>query len=216
MNANPFGCGRPIWQPDVFSGGYHEDPCTWLEKYRKAIRIYQWDDDQALRHVSAFLSGTAENWFESKSQRFRNWNDFETAFRAKYLDKTYEEQAWNTLQSFKMKKTDKMEDVVAKIENLFKRANVTDETTKLRLFRQALLPQYQKVLVEKNIKTFKRAARRVIRLATFLTSQLIIGSMHPAVTNHPPPTKRPHLRKTIKSTDSWLDLKKRRSIFLTV
>jgi hypothetical protein len=164
MDGDLSGHGRRLMQPTIFSGGRDEDPCAWLDRYLKAARYNRWDHNKALRRVGLFLSGTAEAWFEAKEDTFTTWNDFQTAFEAKYLDKTYEEQAWNALQAFKMTKGQTVEEVVMQMYRLFRRARVTDKTTRLRLFRQALPSNYQQELIKEQPATFEEAADYAAKL----------------------------------------------------
>jgi hypothetical protein len=80
-----------------------EDPYAWLYRYHKAMRCNRWSYRKALRRVGWYLKGIAEAWFDALEGMLETWDDFEAAFEAKYLDKTYAEQAWNALQAFRTK-----------------------------------------------------------------------------------------------------------------
>jgi hypothetical protein len=77
-----------IIHPSVYTGQKGQNVYNWLKRFEALCSGNGWTtDEQKIRHLNAYLNGTALSWFNSAAfnPNTAQWNDVKTAF-LKYFD----------------------------------------------------------------------------------------------------------------------------------
>jgi hypothetical protein len=146
-------------KPSVFAGRINDDPMTWLQRFNKVSRVNGWEDKKKLDMAECCMEDAAEDWFEARRDGWTNWAEFETAFQNKYITAAYIERAWQQLDSCRQASNESVDELVIKLNRLFKRAKVTDDATKLRVFKRALRTKYFKAVLKQGPESYAQAIR---------------------------------------------------------
>lgn len=69
----------------IFSGKSCENPQVWLDTVKSMKTLFQWPDTFSLETARSSLQGGAHQWYLSRRNEIRNFQDFEQAFRKTFV-----------------------------------------------------------------------------------------------------------------------------------
>jgi hypothetical protein len=107
-------------------GSRTEDPVTWLERVDKIRRAQDWNDRKAINRATGSLVGSAETRWDLYGEDVNTWLEFCRVFREKYVTEEYIGQARRLVNAYRQRDDQSIDDVVAELTALFKRAEITN------------------------------------------------------------------------------------------
>ncbi|KAI7815783.1 hypothetical protein BC939DRAFT_508954, partial [Gamsiella multidivaricata] len=136
--------------PPVFN--IDDDPLDWLDEFECAITANNWSDTRALAIAPMRMHKVARALFSDK--KFPTWKEFTEAFREHYQTEEYKNRAFNAAQNYRQSDKESIDVVVAKMQTFFRRADVTDDAVKRRLFSNSVKEHIFKELSRKSASTY--------------------------------------------------------------
>ncbi|OMJ29250.1 hypothetical protein AYI69_g1255 [Smittium culicis] len=131
------------------------DLSNWIRKYELFGRKNSWSDQDMVDFLDLYLDGKALSWFERQEKKDLKWATLKDSFMQKFEGHEAELRAWKELQNTYQGDDEGVEDLAFRLDNLFKKLKITDETTKYRSFLTAIKPRHQKVILKSKSKTYQ-------------------------------------------------------------
>ncbi|OMJ29252.1 hypothetical protein AYI69_g1252 [Smittium culicis] len=146
-----------LLEPELFVDDGEIEPSAWLRRYELFSRKNGWNEIDKVDLMEIYLSDKALNWFERQKSEFRTWPILKEKFMDKFEGQEMELRAWKNLQNLRQEEEEEVEELVAKLEKLFKKAKVMDETVRFRCLLSSIAPVYQRTILKRKAKTYKDA-----------------------------------------------------------
>ncbi|HVI20426.1 MAG TPA: hypothetical protein VM660_00015, partial [Bacillus sp. (in: firmicutes)] len=145
INVRPEGSVIKI---EPFHGKKTEDPVSWLAAFNRAKTTNQWRDDRRVDIAAGYLRGEAAEWFEGvKTDIGVHWtaganggNNFTDKFNAQFNTDQRKNEWFHELLTLRQNEDETVDTYAAKFIKLAKRAGVTDDGNKKRMFLHGLRP----------------------------------------------------------------------------
>ncbi|PVZ98007.1 hypothetical protein BB558_005995, partial [Smittium angustum] len=120
------------FEPKIFRGLEIEDAEKWIKRYELYAKMVKWTEEEKLELLELFLEDRAASWFAIQIKTANTWDLMKEAFNKKFNGKENELKAWKEIQSIKQESDEDIEQFAIRLEELFNKAKVEDETIKYR------------------------------------------------------------------------------------
>ncbi|OMJ20304.1 hypothetical protein AYI70_g4195 [Smittium culicis] len=144
-------------EPETFLDGESDEPDVWLRRYELYARKNGWNNEDKKDFLELYLGGRALRWFDRVKTNFSDWKSLKVAFEKKFYGKEMEIRAWKDLQKVKQKEDENVEDLVDRLEKMFNKAKLIDESVKLRFLLSSIHPKYQRSILKSKTDTYETA-----------------------------------------------------------
>ncbi|PVU96342.1 hypothetical protein BB561_001234 [Smittium simulii] len=146
-----------IPEPDIFESKDNSDPEEWLEKYQLIAKLNRWEEAIQIDLVQLYLGKKEVLWFKKYKDSFKSWDILKKAFIKKFENKELELISWTKVNSLKQKDYSDISELEIDMEILFTKAKIDDERVKFNCLLTALETRYQRKILERDIKDWKKA-----------------------------------------------------------
>ncbi|KAF9198183.1 hypothetical protein BGZ59_004820, partial [Podila verticillata] len=130
------------------------DPMDWLDNFERAKQVNGWNDDVAYNMATIFVHDTCKTLLLEGEKPATDLATFKTKFEMLYQTHEYKTRHYNKAHNYCQADNETADQFIATMLRLFKKANITDETTKCRLFMSAANDHIHDGLLRKNPSTF--------------------------------------------------------------
>lgn len=160
--VTPIKLNQLVINPQKFIG-IKQRPREWLLDFQHAIDQNCWSDDQVVKYFSAFLEGSALDWYRTNAMKKINagttWSNIKTMFEDYYLADISQISLLQQLEEIRQKE-DSISIFIPKIVKLMTLINshVSEEEIIWRI-KTKLKPALQKMLATSQIKTIDELNR---------------------------------------------------------
>lgn len=147
---------------------------TFLEHVSELAQSRKVSEQDLFNSAIELFSGDALAWFRSVKNSVFNWESLVNRLKSDFLPPQIDDDLWDQIRNRKQKRNESVLIFVAQLEVLFGRlSRLPAETTKIRLIRQNLLPEYISQLALEDIDTVAKLTTLVKRLeeANYLKSK---------------------------------------------
>lgn len=116
----------------TFTGAEGEDIDNWIGDFTHLMRVNKWQDRPAAEHLRLFLRGAALQWWRSlDGEVVKSWNATSALLRQEFAPARPHQHALSKLTVMKQAGQD-IGSFSRKILELFRKAEITDNVSKLR------------------------------------------------------------------------------------
>ncbi|OMJ14562.1 hypothetical protein AYI69_g8552 [Smittium culicis] len=143
------------FEPAIFTNDKEIDLSNWIRKYELFGRKNSWSDQDIVDFLELYLDGKTLSWFERQEKKDLKWATLKDSFMQKFEGHEAELRAWKELQNTYQSDDEGVEDLAFRLDNLFKKLKITDETTKYMSLLTAIKPRHQKVILKSKSKTYQ-------------------------------------------------------------
>jgi hypothetical protein len=131
-NQSAYG-GKFVSNPPVFDGHSPKEAERWLIKVNHIRKVYKVEDSTAIAIAGSYLAGKALDWWYNVQDEQASWEEFEKAFKKKYL-KNIAESAWKELKSIRQQDNEDVEEFANKLKQLFKVTKINGDDQRKSIF----------------------------------------------------------------------------------
>ncbi|PVU94975.1 hypothetical protein BB559_002874, partial [Furculomyces boomerangus] len=139
------------FEPKIFRGLEIEDAEKWIKRYELYAKMVKWTEEEKL----------AASWFAIQIKTANTWDLMKEAFNKKFNGKENELKAWKEIQSIKQESDKDIEQFAIRLEEIFNKAKVEDETIKYRCLLSSLNQKYLRVAMKAKSQTWDEAVKLV-------------------------------------------------------
>ena len=148
QNGNNVRAEGSVVKIEIFQGKKTEDPVSWLAAFNRATDTNKWADDRRVKIAAGFLRGEAAEWFDGKRNDIGDhWtantnggNNFTDLYNAQYVTEQRKNEWFYKLMNLRQKDDETVDSFAAKYLKLIKRADITDQAQKKRMFLHGIRP----------------------------------------------------------------------------
>ncbi|XP_074034260.1 uncharacterized protein [Leptinotarsa decemlineata] len=155
----------PISEWGLKFSGDQKELYNFLDRVVEYARARGLDNNELFNAAAELFTGDAFLWFLQVKTNLNNWDDLVKQMKDDFLPPHAEDDIWDTIKSRKQGKTETIVLYSAVMENLFKRlSRPPAETTKLRIIRKNVLPEYMSHLAIYDVNFVSELVKLVKRL----------------------------------------------------
>ncbi|OMJ12529.1 hypothetical protein AYI70_g9060 [Smittium culicis] len=146
-----------VAEPEIFESRKINDPEEWIERFELFSRLNKWDDIDSKDFIQLYLGKKEVVWYKRNKNNFKSFKELKELFIQNYSNKELELLAWTKVNSIKQKDFLEIADMEMEMDSLFSKAKIIDEEVKFKCLLSALDPRFQRKVIERGIKTWKKA-----------------------------------------------------------
>ncbi|OMH84444.1 Retrovirus-related Pol polyprotein from transposon [Zancudomyces culisetae] len=139
-------------KPVIFEAQGSFDPKEWIYRYKLIAKVNKWTDTDAIELIQLYLGKKELQWYKKNIKEFKDWDTLVTKFTEKYSSKEMNFVYWKKIQMIKQEDFASIEDFELELEELFEKAEVTDEGVKWNCLMNALSEKNKRKVLESDHK----------------------------------------------------------------
>ncbi|KAF9557821.1 hypothetical protein BGW38_009142 [Lunasporangiospora selenospora] len=134
--------------------GENDDPLEWLAEFQQVAKTNEWDEARSLKMVRRNVPASVLVWIDSQTEALTTMTALEAALYKITQTLAYLDKAFVEAESCKMKGGELLDAFTYRIEHIFKRANISDQSIKMRFFMRALPEDFHNFIVDKGAQDY--------------------------------------------------------------
>ncbi|OMH81079.1 Retrovirus-related Pol polyprotein from transposon [Zancudomyces culisetae] len=148
-------------KPVIFEAQGSLDPKEWIYRYKLIAKVNKWSDTDAIELIQLYLGKKELQWYKKNTKEFKDWDTLVTKFTEKYSSKEMNFVYWKKIQMIKQEDFASVEDFELELEELFEKAEVTDEGVKWNCLMNALSEKNKRKVLESDNKKWADAIKLI-------------------------------------------------------